>query len=67
MVTSRMQLCAFDKLLLFPGESREVTLPIPEEALMQFDWSMVRRRIPGRIEWFVRDGGETFLSGEFTV
>ena len=67
VVTSRMQLCAFDKLLLFPGESREVTLPIPEEALMQFDWSMVRRRIPGRIEWFVRDGGETFLSGEFTV
>ena len=40
---------------------------IPEEALMQFDWSMVQRRIPGRIAWFVKDCGETHLSGEFTV
>ena len=65
--TSRIQLCAFGKRLLAPGESWEATLSIPEEALMQYDWSMVRRRIPGRIEWFVRDCGETFLSGDFTL
>ncbi|MBQ7231401.1 MAG: glycoside hydrolase family 3 C-terminal domain-containing protein [Oscillospiraceae bacterium] len=67
VVTSRVQLCAFDKRLLSPGERAEFALTIPEEALMQFDWSMVQRRIPGRIEWFVKDCGETFLSGEFTV
>ena len=67
VVTSRVQLCAFDKRLLSPGERAEFTLTIPEEALMQFDWSMVQRRIPGRIEWFVKDCGETHLSGEFTV
>ena len=67
VVTSRTALCAFEKRLLAPGETAEFTLSIPEESLMQFDWSMVQRRIPGRIEWFVRDCGESFLSGEFTV
>ncbi len=67
VVTSRMALCAFDKRLLAPGECWEVRLPIPEEALMQWDWSMVQRRIPGRIEWFLKDCGETHLSGDFTV
>lgn len=67
VVTSRMALCAFDKRLLAPGEYWEVRLPIPEEALMQWDWSMVQRRIPGRIEWFLKDCGETHLSGDFTV
>ena len=67
VVTSRVQLCAFDKRLLSPGETAELRLSIPEEALMQFDWSMVQRRIPGRIAWFVKDCGETHLSGEFTV
>ena len=66
VVTSRMALCAFDKRLLSPGECWETTLPIPEEALMQYDWSMIQRRLPGRIEWFVKDCGETHLSGEFT-
>jgi hypothetical protein len=65
VVTSRVSLCAFDKRLLSPGESWEITLPIPAEALMQWDWTMVQRRIPGRIEWFVMDCGKTHLSGEF--
>ena len=67
VVTSRTQLCAFDKRLIAPGQTVEVTLPIPEEALMQFDWSMRQRLVPGRFEWFVRDCGETWLEGEFTV
>ena len=67
VVTSRMALCAFDKRLLAPGEGWEVTLPIPAEALMQWDWNMQQRLIPGKIEWFLRDCGETFLSGDFTV
>lgn len=67
VVTSRTQLWAFDKRLLAPGEAWEVRLPIPEEALMQFDWTMTQRRIPGRIEWFVKDCGETHLSGDFTI
>ena len=67
VVTSRVQLCAFGKRFLAPGESWETRLTIPEEALMQYDWSMVQRRIPGRIEWFVKDCGERYLSGEFTV
>ena len=64
IVTSRKALCAFDKRLLSPGESWAVTLPIPAEALMQWDWTMTQRRIPGRVEWFVRDCGKTHLSGE---
>jgi hypothetical protein len=28
---------------------------------------MVQRRIPGRMEWFVKDCGTTHLSGEFTA
>ena len=67
VVTSRTQLWAFDKRLLAPGEAWEVRLPIPEEALMQFDWTMTQRRIPGRIEWFVKDCGETYLTGDFTI
>lgn len=64
VVTSRVSLWAFDKRLLSPGESWAVTLPIPPEALMQWDWNMVQRRIPGRVEWFVKDCGKTHLSGE---
>ena len=67
VVTSRTQLCAFDKRLIAPGETVEVKLPIPEEALMQFDWSMRQRLVPGRFEWFLRDCGETVLEGEFTL
>ena len=65
VVTSRLSLWAFDKRLLAPGESWDVDLPIPEEALMQWDWNMTHRRIPGKIEWFVKDCGKTHLSGEF--
>ena len=67
IATSRISLWAFDKRLLAPGEIWETTLPIPEEALMQWDLCMHRRRIPGRIEWFVKDCGETHLSGVFVV
>jgi len=67
VVTSRTQLWAFAKRLLSPGEVWEATLPIPEEALMQWDWALRQRRIPGRIEWLIRDCGKTFLSGDFTV
>ena len=67
VVTSRFQLCAFEKRLLAPGETAEVTLSIPEEALMQWDLTMRQRLVPGRIEWFVRDCGETMLEGEFTL
>ena len=67
VVTSRISLWAFDKRFLNPGEVWEITLPIPEEALMQFDWSMHRCRIPGRVEWFIKDCGDTHLSGEFRV
>jgi beta-glucosidase len=67
VVTARKALWAFDKRLLSPGESWQTTLPIPEEALMQFDWNMHQRRIPGKIEWFVQDCGQTHLSGDFNV
>ena len=67
VVTSRFQLCAFEKRLLAPGETAEVTLSIPEEALMQWDLTMRQRLVPGRFEWFVRDCGETMLEGEFIL
>jgi len=67
VVTSRMQLCGFRKLYLAPGEEQVVTIPIPEESLMQWDYAMRQRLVPGKIEWFLRDSGETKFQGEFCV
>ncbi len=68
IVTSRVrQLCGFAKLYLNPGESREITIPIPEESLRQFDYSMKPVLLPGKIEWFLCDSGETKLDGSFTL
>lgn len=67
VVTSRMALCGFRKLRLDAGETKDVTIPIPEESLVQWDWAMKLRKIPGKIEWFLRDCGETMLEGSFTV
>ncbi len=68
VVTSRVrQLCGFHKCLLAPGEDREITLPIPRESLCQWDAAMHLRLVPGRIQWFLCDSGETRLEGEFQV
>lgn len=68
VATSRIrQLCGFRKLYLQPGERREVTIPIPAEALEQWDGAMRPVRAPGKIEWFLCDGGQTHFSGEFTL
>ena len=67
IATSRArQLCDFKKLFIPAGERGEFTLRIAPESLRQWDgerWVTP----PGRIEWFVCDGGETLLSGEFTL
>lgn len=68
IATSRVrQLCGFRKLLLAPGESVTVHIPIPEDALKQFDGSGKAVSVPGRIQWFLCDSGETRLSGEFIL
>ncbi len=67
VVTSRLQLCAFCKRFLRPGETAECTLSIPAEALMQWDWEMKQRKIPGNIDWFLEDNAETKLQGSFLV
>ncbi len=68
IVTSRVrQLCGFTKLYLNPGESREVTIAIPEESLRQFDYAMKPVLLPGKIEWFLCDSGETKLDGNFVL
>ena len=66
-VTSRCQLCGFKKLYLEGGESRTVTIPIPQESLMQFDYAMQQRLVHGKIRWFLRDSGVTHAEGSFTV
>ena len=67
-VTSRIrQLCGFHKLYLQPGECKTVTLSIPEESLEQFDYAMKRVLLPGKIEWFLCDSGETKLEGNFVI
>lgn len=63
----RRQLVGFDKFLLAPGESREVRLPIPEEALIQWDYRLRPTLAPGRIHWYLGDSGKELLDGEFTV
>lgn len=68
VVTSRIrQLWGFGKVFLQPGEAREVTISIPEEGLRQWDLAMVSRRVPGKIQWFLCDCGETYLEGLFQV
>ena len=68
VVTSRVRaLCDFQKLCLAPGESQTVTLSIPREALSQWDSQMRQRVLPGKIQWFLGDCGETYLSGECTL
>lgn len=68
VVTSRVrQLCGFTKLYLNPGESKTLTIAIPAESLMQWDWDMRQVTPPGRIDWFLADSGETRLEGSFTL
>jgi len=67
-VTSRvMQLCGFEKLYLLPGEERVLTIPIPEDSLMQFDYAMRQRLLPGKICWYLRDSGKTHAQGAFQI
>ena len=67
IATSRArQLADYKKLRLRAGESAETELTIPPEALRQWDGEAYVTP-PGKIEWFVCDGGETLLSGEFTL
>ena len=67
-VTSRIrQLCGFTKLYLQPGESKTVTVAVPEESLVQYDYAMKRVLLPGKIEWFLCDSGETRLEGNFVL
>lgn len=64
VVTSRVrQLCGFQKLYLLPGETKQASIPIPVESLMQWDTAMELRLVPGRVQWFLADGGETLLQG----
>lgn len=68
VVTSRIRaLCAFEKVWLESGQEKSVRLEIPRETLCQWDAGMRSVLPPGEIEWFVCDGGETFLSGSFTI
>ena len=68
IATSRVrQLCGFRKCFLAPGETVTVHIPIPEDALKQFDGSGKAVTVPGRMEWFLCDNGETKLSGQFIL
>lgn len=68
VVTSRIrQLCGFSKEWLVPGEEKQVTLTIPRESLEQWDLAMEARLVPGRIDWFLCDNGQTKLEGEFQI
>lgn len=68
VVTSRVrQLCGFEKLYLEPGESKVIAIPIPADSLSQWDWNMKKITPPGKIDWFLRDSGETLLEGSFTL
>ena len=66
ITTSRVrQLCGFAKQRLEPGEGCVITIPIPEESLVQWDWDEKPKIPGGRIEWFLSDGGRDALTGKF--
>lgn len=67
-VTSRVRaLCDFTKLYLEPGQEETLTLTIPREALCQWNWAMEQELLPGKVEWFLADGGKEWLTGSFRV
>ncbi len=66
--TSRVRaLCAFSKTELAPGQEKALRLDIPRESLTQWDARGRTILPPGKIQWFLRDGGEDLLQGEFFV
>lgn len=68
ITTSRIrQLCGFEKRYLSPGESALVTIPIPAESLVQWDWNMKKCTPPGKIDWYLGDSGEVWLEGSFVL
>ena len=68
IASSRIRaLCAFDKLALAPGQAETIRLDVPREALLQWDGRGQAVLPPGRIEWFLRDGGEDLLCGSFLL
>lgn len=68
VVTSRKRvLCDFDKVWLHPDEERTLSLRIPREALGQWDAEMRFVTPPGKIEWFLCDGGVTLSEGSFHI
>ena len=67
IVTSRLQLCGFKKLYLEAGAGETVTIPIPQESLMQFGFDMKPVAVPGKICWYLRDSGLTHAEGSFTI
>ena len=48
-------------------ESKTVTIAVPEDSLRQFDYAMKEVLLPGKIEWFLCDSGETKLEGNFVI
>ena len=54
-------------IYLQPGETRTVTIAVPEDSLRQFDYAMKEVLLPGKIEWFLCDSGETKLEGNFVI
>ena len=68
IATSRIrQLCGFCKLYLSPGETRELTISIPAESLIQWDAAGHPVTPPGAIEWFLADEGKDRLQGTFVL
>lgn len=61
------QLCGFRKVRLEPGQSARVEIPIPEDALMQWDSGMHPVCPPGKVCLYLCDSGVTHLSGDFQV
>ena len=61
------QLCGFEKRLLSPGQTARLTIPIPDESLVQWDGDMCPCTPTGPVRWMLMDGGQTLLEGEFTL
>ena len=68
VATSRVRaLCDFQKVALTPGQTREVALTISREALSQWGAGMQRQVPPGKIQWFLEDNGQIYLTGELIL
>ena len=63
----KRELKSFDKVLLRPGEKKTISLSLGEDAFSVYDSSLRDTVEPGKVELFLRDGGDLLWRGTLQI